>query len=175
MKSKGLGLKIVIGLMLLILVLFISSSLLAGKVSYTNEIVVNKPITQVFEKLTDSNFIPKWNAIAKSITVEKSTSNKVGSVYLIDANQMNKAFQVKQTIKQYKPTSDFTDELDVENMISTNAYHLEALNENSTKITKKTTVSGKDHFIRWVTKIYKSNFKKAEQKTLESFKKALEN
>jgi uncharacterized protein YndB with AHSA1/START domain len=173
MKSKGLGLKIVIGLMLLVLILFISSSLLAAKATYTNEITVNKPIALVFEKLTDSNFIPKWNPIAKSVTVEKGTASKVGSVFLIKANQMNKGFQVKQTIKAYTPNTDFTDELDVENMISTNVYHLESVN-GATKITKTTTLVGKDHFIRWVTKIYKSKFKTAEQKTLASFKKALE-
>ena len=173
MKSKGLGLKIVIGLMLLVLVLFISSSLLAAKSTYTNEIMVNKPIAFVFEKLSDSNFIPEWNPIAKSVTAEKATENKVGSVYLIKANQMEKGFQVKQTIKTYTPNSDFSDELDVENMIATNVYHLESV-ADGTKITKQTTLVGKDHFIRWVTKIYKSKFKTAEQKTLESFKKAIE-
>ncbi len=173
MKSKGLGLKIVVGLMLLFLVLFISSSLLARESSYSNEIIINKPINEVFEKLSDSNFLPKWNPLAENVTAEKATANKVGSIYLIKAKQQNKAFQVKQTITKYNKNNAFGDILDVENMISVNDYILSDEN-GKTKLIKHTTIKGKGHFIRWVTKIYKGNFKAAEQKSLTLFKQALE-
>lgn len=174
MKNKSaLALKIIIGLMLLFLVLFISSSLFASQASYSNEITINKPITEVFNKLSDSNFMKEWNPVAQTVTVEKTTANKVGSIYLIKAKQKGKEFQVKQTITKYEPATSFSDELDVENMMVYSDYLLESTG-NSTKLTKHTVTKGKSHFIRWVSKIYKSKFQDAEQQSLALFKKAVE-
>ena len=82
-------LKIVMGLLLLLLIIFFSTGLVIKETNYEVSITVNKSIEKVFNAFNNHTELQKWIPSVKSFEPVNEVEGKVGSTYkmvVVDAN-----------------------------------------------------------------------------------------
>tara|TARA_R110002073_G_scaffold72537_1_gene177482 strand:- start:475967 stop:476491 length:525 start_codon:yes stop_codon:yes gene_type:complete len=167
-------LKITIGILLLLLVVFLLTGLLVKETNYEVSTTVNKPLNEVFAAFNNSKELQKWIPAVKSIEPVEEKTGMVGSTYkmiVIDANGND--FEMIETITAFEVNKRIGLAFDAQGMLKTDDITFLA-DGNSTVITNKASCKGTSFLLKCTFPFLKSMFKKSDQESLNGFKKYIE-
>lgn len=167
-------LKIIIGLLLLLLIVFLSTGLVVKETKYEVSTIVQKQVEQVFEAFNDEAALKEWIPSIKSFEPINEVEGRVGSTYkmvVIDANGND--FEMIETVTAFEDNNRIGFEFNAQGMLKIDDITFSS-NGNSTTITNKATCRGTTYLLRCTFPFMKSMFKKSDQESLDSFKKYVE-
>ena len=165
--------KIILGFISIITVIFFTTGLLIKETSYTTEVTVNKPVDEVFSAFNNIENTKKWIPEIKSIDTIQSNFVKTGSIYQIVINNQGEDITMTEKVMAYIPNEKLTVFYDAENMLKTNDYTFTE-NDGATKITLRATCVSESYMMACVFPYFKSTFKEQDQAYLNNFKQFIE-
>lgn len=101
--------KIILGIIITIAIIFLSTGLIFKETAYTTEVKVNKPIDEVFNLFNDSSQISNWITDLKSIDPIDVKPEKTGSTYkMVVENKNGEEITLQEKIIAYVPNEKVT-------------------------------------------------------------------
>jgi uncharacterized protein YndB with AHSA1/START domain len=167
-------LKIIIGILLLLLIVFLLTGLVVKETTYEVSVIVNKPIEKVFEAFNNHTELEKWIPAVKSFEPIEEKPGMVGSTYkmvVIDANGND--FEMIETVTAFEKDKRVGLEFDAQGMLKTDDI-IFVSKDNMTTITNKATCKGTSYILKCTFPYMKGMFKKSDQESLDGFKKYAE-
>jgi len=165
--------KTIVIIVTILLVAFFSIGLVVKDTKYTTEIVVDKPIEEVFTAFNDIRKSDNWIPEFKSVEVIDEKLGKVGSTYKITLDNNGQEIIMKEKILAFIPNEKVTLNYSVEGMLKMNDFNFVA-QENKTKITQKSTCKSTRYLMSCMFPFFKSKFKVQDQGYLNNFKSYIE-
>lgn len=167
-----------LNIVLLGIVLVTSGFLLLGvfvpKVSYSTEVVVNKPVDETWDAFMNQDLMSKWLEGLQSIKVIKGDATTPGSTYEVKVIQQDQEIVMTETLTDYKEKELYAFTLDGNGMTSTQEVKFEPEGTNQTKVTVNSVAEGKGVFMKSIFALSKSMLQTNSDKTYNSFKKVVE-
>jgi uncharacterized protein YndB with AHSA1/START domain len=140
---------------------------------YTKEIIINKPLREVWDKFTDEHFITEWQPSFVSVEVIEGTPGKVGS------KSMMKFIENGREVVLQEEITERTDYKSMSMIYTTNGV-INNMNNVFIEENNKTIYRTENEFI-FTTALMKIigflmgwMFKAQTEKTLRLFKEAVE-
>ena len=165
--------KIVLGIITTLILVFFLTGLVVGEVVYTNEVQINKPVNEVFADFQNVDLMKQWNPEVKSIETLEEKNNKVGSTYRVVVDNQGRMVTMTEEVLAFEENKRITFHFDAENMLKTDDYVFSS-EGNTTKITQTSTCSSESYIMSCLFPYFKGVLKKKSQQYLEQFKKASE-
>ena len=167
-------LKYLLGIIAVLVVLFFLLGMIKSEVSYSNEIMVDKPLSESWAVSQDESKMKDWLEGLQKVEHVSGTPGKVGSVSDIYFINEGEEMVIRETITEIVPnesvamtfTSDFMD-MD---------YKLTMTSEdNKTKISSSTTCQGNGMVSKSLIAMMGGTMESQEQTNLNNLKKTIEN
>ena len=165
--------KIILGIITFFVVGFLLTGLLVKETSYSAEVSVNKPITEVFKTFNNSGNIKKWIPEIKSFEVVNNNPGKIGSVYKIVIDANGQEITMTEKVKAYVENEKVTLFFDAENMLKTDDY-IFTENNGITTITLNASCQSDSYIMACLFPYFKGTFKEQDQTYLNNFKEFIE-
>lgn len=165
--------KIILGIIIFVVVVFFSTGLLIKETSYTTQVVVKKPISDVFNVFNTIENRQQWIPEIQSFKPIKENIGKTGSEYTIIIKNNDQNITVSEKIMAFVPNEKVTLFYNAESMIKTNDY-LFSEKEGVTTITLNTTCRADSYILACVFPYFKSTFQNQDQTYLINFKAYIE-
>lgn len=167
-------LKIIIGILLLLLVIFLLTGLIVKETNYEVSTTVNKPLIETFTAFNNHEDLQKWIPAVKSFKPVEEVEGMVGSTYkmvVIDANGND--FEMDETIIAFEENKRIALEFDAQGMLKTDDITFKS-DGNNTIITNNASCKGTTYILKCTFPFMKSMFRKSDQESLDGFKKYVE-
>ncbi len=139
--------KIILGIIVLISLVFFSTGLVIKEIEYKTEITINKPIEKVF-------------LVFKNAENHKLIVNKEQNI------------EVKQKVLEFVPNKKITYRFNSDVMIRTEKYDFLVV-ENQTKIVQKTNIRSLSYILACTFPWFKSKFEEDSKRCLKEFKRVM--
>ncbi len=165
--------KIILGIIVAISVVFFSTGFVVKEVVYSSQITVNKPLTEVFNTFTKVKNQKLWTPEIDRIVVENNNPQRVGSVYKLLIRNQDQQLITKQRVLAYTPNKEVSYRFNSEVMIRLEDYNFSSENRQ-TKITQQTTIRSMSYMLACTFPWFKYKFEENSQKYLNSFKILME-
>lgn len=165
--------KIILGIIIGISVIFLATGIVVKETKYTTKIEIEKPIEEVFEKFQDTTLLKKWIPELKSFKVIDEKPGKVGSTYKMVVENNGERINMTEKILAYVPNEKITHYFDAENMLKTDEYSFSFVN-NKTVLTKNSTCQSNSFLMSCVFPYFKGTLQELDQQYLNRFKKVVE-
>ncbi|WP_339661467.1 SRPBCC family protein [uncultured Polaribacter sp.] len=165
--------KIILGIITAITVVFFATGLFVKQTDYTAQVSVNKPLTEVFETFNTSEKIKNWIPEIKSLEVLNENIGKTGSSYKIIIDTQDQEITMTQKVLAYVPNEKVTLFFDAENMLKTDDYIFTEKN-GVTTITLNASCQSESYMMACMFPYFKSTFKDQDQTYLNNFKAFVE-
>ena len=166
-------LKILLGAIVLLALLFFGNGILNPSVSYGAEVTVDKPIKEAWAVMTDESRISDWLKDIKSIKHISGEKNTIGAVteYTVEDNGTEMTMQ--ETITSIQPNDHiamtFTmDIMDMDYQVSFTEK------EGKTNIRSKSVTTGNGIFMRSMLSFMGSGMIAQEEENLNNLKKLID-
>lgn len=170
MKIIKIILSVIIGLSLV----FFATGLIVKETTYKVEVSINKPIEKVFSEFTKIEKSNNWIPDVKSIVSIEEKEGKIGSVYKVVVDNNGEEFTITESVLAYVPNEKMTIFFNAENMLKTNDFSFQSINENSTKIILEASCKSNSYMLSCVFPYFKSVFSNQDQTYLDNFKLYIE-
>lgn len=165
--------KIVLGIVTALVVVFLLTGIVVTEVKYTVEIEVDKPIEEVFKKFEDTDLMKQWLPDVKSIEILEEKPEKVGSTYTMVVENNGQEIKMVEKITAYIPNKKITFQFHSDQMVKTDDYNFIA-NGNTTKIVQNCGVNSKSYMSACMFPYFKGTFKSLSLNYMNQFKKIAE-
>jgi len=165
--------KIILGTITALILVFFLTGLVVQEVVYTNEVTVNKPVKEVFADFQNVELMKQWMPEVKSIETLEEKPNKVGSTYKVVVENQGKLVTMTEEVLAFEENEKLTFHFDAENMLKTDDYVFTS-EGNTTKIVQTTTCTSESYVMSCLFPYFKGALKKMSQQYLDEFKKASE-
>ncbi|MDO6812139.1 SRPBCC family protein [Tenacibaculum soleae] len=165
--------KIVLGIVTALVVVFLLTGIVVTEVKYTVEIEVDKPIEEVFKKFEDTDLMKQWLPDVKSIEILEEKPGKVGSTYTMVVENNGQEIKMIEKITAYIPNKKITFQFHSDQMVKTDDYNFIA-NGNTTKIVQNCGVNSKSYMSACMFPYFKGTFKSLSLNYMNQFKKIAE-
>lgn len=165
--------KIILGIISLIVLVFFATGALKRETSYTVQIQINKPIAQVFDAFTTIENKKQWIPELKSVEIVNENVGKTGSEYQLMIQNQDQKMLISEKIMAYVPNKKVTLFHNAENMLKTNDYVFSESN-GLTNITLQATCSSDSYLMSCLFPYFKGTFKNQDLSYLTNFKTFLE-
>ncbi len=152
---------------------FFAIGFIVKETTYTTQVVLNKPLEEVFAAFNDFDQTKNWIPEFKAVEVIDEKLNKVGSTYKITLANNGKEVIMKEKVLTFVPNKHVVLNYSVEGMLKKNDFTFSS-EENQTKIIQKSSCKSESHLMRCVFPIFKSKFKAQDQSYLDNFKQYME-
>ncbi|WGH75931.1 SRPBCC family protein [Tenacibaculum tangerinum] len=167
------AIKIILGIITALILAFFLTGLVVQEVVYTNEVIVNKPVPEVFEDFQNVSLMKKWMPDLESIETIEELPNKLGSTYKVVVENKGKPITMTQKILEYEHNERIALGYDAENMLKTDDYVFTA-EGNNTKILQTSICTSESYVMSCLFPYFKGALKKMSQQYLDQFKKVSE-
>lgn len=161
--------KIILGIVIILLLVFLSTGIIVNEVKYTAEIQINKPIVIVFENFKNRNHLKKWLPGVKSIQPKQEKLGILGSTYDIIVENNGQEVKMTQKILNYLENEKITFQFDSNQMTKTTEYDFIA-NGNTTKIIQNSSINSKSYITACLYPYFKGTFQKVSLQSLQKAK-----
>jgi predicted small secreted protein len=166
--------KIILGIIITLAVIFLSTGLIFKETVYTTQVEVNKPLEEVFALFNDSSKINNWIPELKSIEPIDVKPEKTGSTYkMVVENKNGEEITLREKVMAYVPNEKVTLFFNAETMLKTDDYTF-SFNNGITTITNNSVCRGNTYLVSCVFPYFKSVFKEQDQGYLNNFKSYIE-
>ena len=156
--------KIILGIITAIVVIFFATGLLVKETSYTTTVSI------VFNR---SENIKSWIPEIKSFDVVKENIGKTGSVYKIVIENQGQEILMTQKVIAYVKNEKVTLFFDAENMLKRDDYNFKE-KRGITTITLNSSCQSESYLMACMFPYFKDTFQEQDQKYLNSFKSFVE-
>ena len=167
-------LKYILGVIVLLALLFIAKGFFTPTISYSSEIIVDKPIKEAWAVMEDESKISQW---LKGITDIEHVSGEKGAVgavtrYTFDDDGQESV--VLETIKSIRPNEHIAMDFVMEGVMNMD-YKVDYTNQNGkTHIKSSTITEGDGIFMRSMVSFMKGAMQTQEDENLNSLKKLID-
>jgi len=168
------AIKIILGIITILVVGFFITGLVVKETVYETEIVINKPVSEVFELIKDKSKIKEWVTDVKSVEVMKETPSITGSLYKMTVDNRGNEVTMTQKVLAHVPNEKITHFFDAENMLKTDDYLFSEDENGSTIITKTSSCRSESYIMSCLFPYFKSTFQEIDQKYLNNLKQLAE-
>ncbi|WP_275316113.1 SRPBCC family protein [Tenacibaculum bernardetii] len=165
--------KIILGIVSALVIMFLLTGVVITEVTYTAEIEIDKPISEVFENVANVDLMKNWLPDIKSIEVIEEEPGMVGSTYTITAINNGQEIKMIQKITAYIPNQKITYQFDSAQMIKTDDFNFIA-NGNKTKLVQNCSVNSKSYMTACLFPYFKGTFKELSLGYMNQLKTTLE-
>lgn len=166
--------KIILGIIITIAIIFLSTGLIFKETAYTTEVKVNKPIDEVFNLFNDSSQISNWITDLKSIDPIDVKPEKTGSTYkMVVENKNGEEITLQEKIIAYVPNEKVTLFFMADTMLKTDDYTF-TFENGVTTISNSSICRGNSYLLSCLFPYFKAVFKKQDQEYLNNFKSFIE-
>lgn len=165
--------KIILGVISFLTLIFFATGLLVKETTYTTEVVVNKPVEEVFTAFNNIENTKKWIPEIKSIDTIQSNFVKTGSIYQIVLTNQGEEITMTEKVMAYVPNEKLTIFYDAENMLKTNDYVFTE-NKGITTITLRAICTSESYIMACVFPYFKNTFLEQDKAYLTNFKRFVE-
>lgn len=167
------AIKIILGIIVCITLLFVGTGLLVKETKYTVEVEVDKPVEEVFAIFENPKMLKKWLPEIKSIEPINVTPQKLGSTYKIILDDQGQGAKMVEKIRAYVPNEKLTLQFTSSEMLKVDDYNFTA-QEGKTKIIQNTSILSNSFVTACVFPWFKGRFKDLSQDYLNRFKELAE-
>ena len=161
--------KIILGIISAFAVAFFLTGLIVKKTDYSAEVVVNKPIEEVFKTFNNSENIKNWIPEIKSFNVVSENPGKTGSIYKIVIDANGEEITMTEKVLAFVPNEKVTLFFDAENMLKRDDYVFTS-KEGVSTITLNSSCQSESYIMACMFPYFKSVFKEQDQSYLNNFK-----
>lgn len=165
--------KIILGIVSALVIMFLLTGVVITEVTYTAEIEIDKPISEVFENVANVDLMKNWLPDIKSIQVIEKKPGIIGSTYTITAINNGQEIKMIQKITAYIPNQKITYQFDSAQMIKTDDFNFIA-NGNKTKLVQNCSVNSKSYMTACLFPYFKGTFKELSLGYMNQLKTMLE-
>ena len=166
--------KIILGIIITLTVAFLATGLIFKEIKYTTEVVINKPIKEVFLVFNDHSKISNWIPEIETIEVIDEKPEKTGSTYkVLFKSKEGEKIAAQERILAYIPDEKVTLRFNSATMLKTND-HIFSFADGVTTIKNNSTCIGSSYLLSCLFPFYKGNLKKIDQEYLNNFKSFIE-
>jgi uncharacterized protein YndB with AHSA1/START domain len=165
--------KIVLGIVTALVLVFLLTGVIVTEVKYTAEIEINKPINEVFKNLENVDFMKKWLPEVKSIEPIEEKVGVVGSTYTMTVINQGQEMKMVEKITAYIPNEKMTFQFDSDQMTKIDDYNFIA-NGNKTKMIQNCSVNSKSYITACLFPYFKGTFKNLSLSYMKRFKEEVE-
>lgn len=136
--------------------------------TYTKEIVINKDIKTVFDKLTSPDFMSDWQE-----TLVGQNKNEEGKwVYIY--NQGGREMEIVENVQKKEKPSIYNVEYTANGVINIMNSTFESIDENTTKWTAENEFKFTNLMMKVIGFVFGGSFPKQTEKDMQAFKNAVE-
>lgn len=165
--------KIILGIIIVVVVVFFATGLLVKETNYTAQVVVKKPIDDVFKTFNTIENRKQWIPEIQSVNSVTENFGKTGSEYTIIIKNNEQNVTISEKIIAYVPNEKLTLFYNAESMMKTNDYLFSEKN-GVTTITLNATCRADSYLLACVFPYFKGTFKNQDQTYLTNFKAFIE-
>ncbi len=165
--------KISLGIIVLLSVIFFATGLVVKEIDYTLKIVVNKPVKEVFDDFKTIDNQKKWMPELDTIEPISENPQKIGSKYRLLLMIEGKQTMMKQKILAFVPNQKIAYRFNSDVLVRNEDYLFEK-QENTTKIIQHTRIRSMSYMLACTFPWFKRNFVEGSQEYLNNFKKFVE-
>ncbi len=165
--------KIILGIITAITIVFFATGLFVKETNYTAEVVVNKTIEEVFVTFNKQENLKNWIPEIKSFEVINETIGKTGSTYKMVVENQGQEIAMTEKILAYVPNEKVTIFFDAENMLKTDDYVFTE-NDGKTTIRLNSSCKSDSYIMACMFPYFKGTFKAQDQGYLNNFKDFVE-
>lgn len=165
--------KIILGVIIALTLVFFGTGLTVKETKYTTEVVINKPVAEVFANFENPEALKKWMPDVKSIEPINETQQKLGSTYKMVVDNQGQEMEMTEKIMAYVPNEKMTFQFITDGMQKTDDYNFIA-EGNTTKVVQNSTVRASTFMLACTFPWFKGRFKKLSQNYMNQFKQFVE-
>ena len=158
---------------LLLLVIFFGKGLLTPTVEYDSEVMVDKPVAEVWAVMSDTSKMSEWITGYKRTELLSGTEGEVGAISHVFVEDQGQETMMEETIVAVEPNELLAMRFTMDFM---NMDYKMALQEkgNQTLITSNSVTQGNGLFAKSMLSFMPSAMKKQEDENLEKLKMVIE-
>ena len=161
--------KIILGIISVVVIAFFLTGLIVKETTYTAQVSVNKPISNVFKTFNNSENIKKWIPEVKSFEVVNKNPGKTGSVYKIVIDNQGQEITMTEKVMAYVENEKVTLFFDAEGMLKKDDYTFTE-KDGVTTVTLNASCQSYTYLMACVYPLFKGTFQKQDQSYLNNFK-----
>ena len=165
--------KIILGIITVLVLAFFVTGLVVKETTYTAEISVNKPISEVFKIFNQPGNMKKWIPEIKSIDTLNLNPGFTGSEFKMVVENQGQEITMIQKVLAYIPNNKVTFFLDAENMLKKDNYTFTET-DGVTTVRLNASCQSDSYVMACMFPYFKSTFKEQDQSYLNSFKQYIE-
>lgn len=166
--------KIILGIIIAIAVIFLSTGLIFKETKYTTQVSINKPLEEVFTMFNDSEKISNWIPELKSFEPIDEKPGKTGSTYkMVVTSRDGQEIILQEKVMAYVPNEKVTLYFDAGNMLKTDDYTF-SFENGATTITNNSICKSRSYLLSCTFPYFKSILKGQDQGYLNNFKSFIE-
>jgi len=167
------AIKIILGIVTVLMVVFFSTGLLVKETTYQVSIEINKPISEVFTVFNDQEQMKIWLPEVKSIEPINVNPGIVGSEYKMTVENNGQIVVMTEKVMAYVPNKKVTLFFDADDMLKTDDYNFSEAN-GGTLIVKDVVCKSDSYIMSCMFPYFKGTFSAIDQKYLNDFKAYIE-
>jgi len=166
--------KYLLGVIALIALLFIGKGILTPTISYTSEIIVDKPVEEAWAVMNDESKVDQW---LKGVTKIEHVSGKKGTVGAVTKYtfvENGEESIIVETIKAIHPNEQVAMDFVMEGVMDMDFKFDFSEKDGKTHIKSSTTTKGSGLFMRSMISFMEGSFQAQEDENMVNLKKLIE-
>lgn len=166
-------LKILIGIILILVIIFFARGLMTPSISYQSEITVDKSIEEAWAVMNDESKISEWLQDITKVEHISGTKGEVGAVTQYTFNQNGQESLVLETLKKTVPNKHVAMDFHMEGAMDM-AYAVDFFEKDGkTHIKSSTTNTGQGLIMKSMFSFMQGSFQKQEDINMVNLKKLI--
>lgn len=161
--------KIILGLVTTLSIVFFSTGLLFKETTYSTQVTIEKPIEEVFSLFNDNSKMTSWIPELKSIQPVEEKAGKTGSTYKIILENKGQELELTEKIMAFVPNEKVTLYTSSKSILKTDDYMF-YVKDGHTLITNNSRCKGNSYILSCIFPFVKSKLQRQEQVYLDNFK-----
>ena len=153
--------------------IFCLIGLIYPEFDYKNEVVINKPVEQVWKVFTDGEKMDQWLIGLKSVEIVKGQPDEIGSQFKLKFVEDGHEMEVIETVTAFEANKRFAFDLDSDVFKGKTDIRMEPMGDK-TKLTAVNSVDGHNLVYDAMFFFMKGSFKDNGQKSYDLLKKLAE-
>ncbi len=166
-------LKIVLGLVAALLVIFLALGMITPSIEFSNEVEVDKPLQEAWAVYMDESKLTEWLPSIESIELQSGNQNEVGSTYLIKIDHEGQKMEMTEEITALKENELMSMKFSGQGFDQTLDMNFSE-KDGKTIISSSGNMTGKGMFMRSIFALNKSAMAKQDLEVLNNLKGVIE-
>ncbi len=167
-------LKLIIGILVTLILIFLMAGLFVPKVSYSTSVTVNKPLQVTWEQFNDRGAIQNWIPEVQHIKILKETPQVIGSQYQMYVDSGKGEIIMTETVTEFVPPEKVGLEYNAGQMLKRDKFSFSG-DTTTTTISGTHICRGSNYIHRCLFAFFKGMFRNTDQKYLDQFRDWTEN